>query len=326
MKNFEKYSKSVFPSKVFPENSVLKKLQKDALDSGMENIDNSLLDNPVVANSWWLLSNANVVRDRMAIKDWSFDWKDPDERNNRAEFWKQIAKEVGDMNPNSPESVNLVLKQYFSRFGLNSEADRQKAYKRIHTAYYWKNRIWQPYAYNYNGKWQYLDMWNISWEEIKDILWYTFQWTVRKDCFSSRKLPPEMENALKSFQTFFEEAFEKEILNNSLVIKEAFKADWIKTEPMLLWSRNVYKDVFAGDWEYEYDNTEIWDETDVFKKDWKKRRKAQKRAFQSWRFINHDIAQIEKSFKNRLPSSSYRVITQDTSSDIETRIKRLNAT
>ena len=326
MKNFEKYSKSVFPSKVFPENSVLKKLQKDALDSGMENIDNSLLDNPVVANSWWLLSNANVVRDRMAIKDWSFDWKDPDERNNRAEFWKQIAKEVGDMNPDSPESVNLVLNQYFSRFGLNSEADRQKAYKRIHTAYYWKNRIWQPYAYNYNGKWQYLDMWNISWEEIKDILWYTFQWTVRKDCFSSRKLPPEMENALKSFQTFFEEAFEKGILNNSLVIKEAFKADWIKTEPMLLWSRNVYKDVFAGDWEYEYDNTEIWDETDVFKKDWKKRRKAQKRAFQSWRFINHDIAQIEKSFKNRLPSSSYRVITQDTSSDIETRIKRLNAT
>ncbi len=323
MNAFEKYSKSRFPAKTFPENSILKKLQSDALDSGMENIDNSLLDNPVVANSWWLLSNANVVRDRMAIRDGSFDWKDPDERNNRAEFWKQITREVWNMDAKSPESVSLVLKQYFSRFGLNSEADRQKAYKRIHTAYYWRNRIWQPYTYNYNGKWQYLDMWNISWEEIKDILWYTFQWTVRKDCFSSRKLPPEMENALKSFQTFFEEAFEKGTLNNSLVIKEAFKSDWIKTEPMLLWSRNVYKDVFAGDWEYEYDNTEIWDNADEFK-DWKKRRKAQKRAFQSWRFINHDIAQIEKSFKNRLPSSSYRVITQDTSSDIETRINRSN--
>ena len=35
--------------------------------------------------------------------------------------------------------------------------------------------------------------------------------------------------------------------------------------------------------------------------------------------------QIEKSFKNRLPSGSYRVITQDTSSDIATRIQWLNA-
>jgi hypothetical protein len=34
-----------------------------------------------------------------------------------------------------------------------------------------------------------------------------------------------MENALKKFQAFFEEAFEKGTLNNSLVIKEAFKAD-----------------------------------------------------------------------------------------------------
>ncbi|MBQ5944845.1 hypothetical protein IJL65_00065 [bacterium] len=45
------------------------------------------------------------------------------------------------MNTDSPESVNLVLKQYFSRFGLNSEADRQKAYKRITTAYFRKDKI-----------------------------------------------------------------------------------------------------------------------------------------------------------------------------------------
>jgi hypothetical protein len=51
MEDFEEYSKSIFPSKIFPENSILKKLQTDVLDSGMENIDNSLLDNPVVANS-----------------------------------------------------------------------------------------------------------------------------------------------------------------------------------------------------------------------------------------------------------------------------------
>ena len=325
MKEFEKYSKSIFPAKKFTNNPVLKKLQVDVLDSGMENIDNSLLDNPVVANSWWLLSNANVVRDRMAIKDGAFDWKDPDERNNRALFWDQIAIEVSNMDTSSPESANLVLNQYFSRFGLNSESDRQKAYRRIKTAYYWRDKIWQPFKYDFNWKKQLLDMWNISWEEIKDILRYTFQWTVRKDCFSSRKLPPEMEKALKEFQNFFEKAFDKWTLNKPTVIKNAFKADWINTEPMLLWSRNVYKDVFAWDWEFEYDNTEIWDESDAFSKDPKKKRKAQKRAFQSWRFINYEIAQIEKSFKNRLPSGSYRPVTQDTSSDIETRIQWLNA-
>jgi hypothetical protein len=114
------------------------------------------------------------------------------------------------------------------------------------------------------------------------------------------------------------------MLKNASVEKNAFKSSDIRIEEMLLWSRNVYKDVFAGDWELEYDTTEIWDETDAFK-DWKKRRKAQKRAFQSWRFINHDIAQIEKSFKNRLPTGSYRVITQDTSSDIAARIRWLDA-
>ncbi|MBR4633778.1 hypothetical protein IKO50_02175 [bacterium] len=51
MEDFENYSKSIFPSKAFSSNAVLKKLQSDALDSGMENIDNSLLDNPLVANS-----------------------------------------------------------------------------------------------------------------------------------------------------------------------------------------------------------------------------------------------------------------------------------
>ncbi len=320
MEDFEEYSKSIFPSKIFPENSILKKLQTDVLDSGMENIDNSLLDNPVVANSWWLLSNANVVRDRMAIKDGVFDWKDPEERDNRAKFWEQIANEVENMHPDSPESVNLVLNQYFSRFGLNSEADRQKAYKRITTAYYWKDKIGEEFTYDYNGKWQYLDMWTISGEEIKDILWYTFYWTVRKDCFSSRKLPTQMENALKNFQTFFYKAFETWTLNHPTVIKKAFKAEWTNTEPMLLWSRDLYKEVFVGDWEMEYDNTEIWEEKDAFK-DPKKRRKAQKRAFKSWRFINNELAQIEKSFKNRFPPGSYRTITQDTSSDIETRIR-----
>ena len=91
---------------------------------------------------------------------------------------------------------------------------------------------------------------------------------------------------------------------------------------MELWSRNVYKDVFAGDWEFEYDSTEIWDENEAFK-DPKKRRKAQKRVFQTRDFINYEMAQIEKTFKNRLPKASYRVLTQDTSSNTDVKIERL---
>jgi hypothetical protein len=51
MKDFEEYTKSIFPSKKFPKDSVLDKLQTDALKSDMENIDNTLLENDVVANS-----------------------------------------------------------------------------------------------------------------------------------------------------------------------------------------------------------------------------------------------------------------------------------
>lgn len=321
---FEDYSKSIFPSKSFPKNSVLDELKTSVLKTDMENIDNSLLDNPLVANSGWLLSNANVVRDRMIIKDWIFDWKDPDERNNRAEFWKQIAKEVDNMNENDPESVNLVLNQYFSRFWLNSETDRQKAYKRIKTAYYRRDRIWQPYKYDYNWRWQMLNMWTISPSDIEDVVRYTFQWTVRRDCFSSRKLPLEMENALKSFQNFFWKAFKNEKLKHPSVEKNAFKSSGINIEEMLLWSSSLYKDTMSWDGEFALDDTVIW-EGDNELEDPKKRRKALKRAFQSGRFINYEMAQIEKSFKNRLPTESYRPITQDTSSDIETRIRWLNA-
>ncbi len=314
MKNFEKYSKSKFPSKRFPENSPLQKLQKDALDSWMENIDNSLLDNPLVANSWWLLSNANVVRDRMAIKDWAFDWKDPDERNNRAEFWKQIAKEVGDMSPDSPESVNLVLKQYFSRFGLNSEYDRQESYEWITTAYYWKDRIWREVRYKYNWKEdKKLTMWKISPEDIEDILRYTFKWKVMSSCFSSRRIPTELNDALDNFQKFFEKAFDNNLLQDKLVVSQAFKSWGISITPMFLWSREIYKDVLSGgDNDFADD---IWVGDDDFTND-KQRRKAQKKVFQTWWFINHKIAQIEKSLK-KLPAGMYRPITQDTNHNIE---------
>ena len=326
MQKFEEYSKSIFPAKKFPEGSVLQKLQTDALKSDMENIDNTLLENDVVANSWWLLSNANVVRDRMLIKEGEFDWKDNKEKDNRKKFWKQIISEVETMDSTDPESVKLVLNQYFSWFWLNSEADRQKAYQWVKTAYERKKHVWEPFEYDYTWKWKkewFLDMWKISMEEIEDIIRYTFQWTVRKDHFSSRKLPAEMEGALKAFQNFFRKAFNEGTLEHPIVEKDVFKSSGLDVDIMLLWSRDYYKDIFSWESENPWDYWEVPEDANL-RKDAKERRKAQKRAFQSGRFINHEIAQIEKSFKNRLPKTSYRVITQDTSSDIQTRIRWLN--
>ena len=320
MKEFEKYSKSIFPSKKFPEGSMLKKLQKDTLDPAMENIDNSLLDNPLVANSWWLLSNANVVRDRMAIRDGAFDWKDPDERNNRALFWDRIANEVRDITPNDKEKVNFVLNQYFSWFWLNSEYDRQEAYEWIKTAYHWKDQVWHEVRYKYNWREdKKLTMWRISSEDIKDILRYTFKWKVMSSCFGSRRIPSELNAALEAFQDFFEEAFDNNLLKDNLVVSEAFKSWGINVTPMLLWSREVYKDVLSG-WDNDFaDDIWVWD--DDFTND-KQRRKAQKKAFQTWWFINHKIAQIEKSLK-KLPSGMYRPITQDVKHNIDGLVELL---
>ena len=329
MKDFEEYTKSIFPSKKFPKDSVLDKLQKDALKSDMENIDNTLLENDVVANSGWLLSNANVVRDRMLIKEGEFEWKDPKEKDNRKKFWKQITDEVRELEKNhsdDPESVKLVLNQYFSRFWLNSESDRQKAYQWVKTAYEWKKHVWQRVEYDYTWKWKkewYIDMGVVSMKEIEDIIRYTFQWTVRKDHFSSRKLPAEMEEALKAFQDFFRSAFKKWTLEHPVIKEEVFKSSDLDVDVLLLWSRELYKDIFSWEGDNPWDFWEVPQEGANFKRDAKERRKAQKRAFQSWRFINHEIAQIEKSFKNRLPKTSYHVITQDTSSDIQTRIRLL---
>ena len=320
MQEFEKYSKSDFPSKKFPENPVLKELQEDALNTWMENIDNSLLDNPVVANSWWLLSNANVVRDRMAIKDGAFDWKDPDERNNRALFRKKIASELRDIDRNDEEKVNFVLNQYFSWFGLNSEYDRQEAYEWINTAYHWRNQIWHEVRYKYNWREdRKLTMWTISPEDIKDILRYTFKWKVMSSCFSSRRIPSELNDALDEFQKFFEKAFDDNLLKDSLVVSNAFKSWDISISPMLLWSREVYKDVLSGGDNDFADDIWVWD--DDFTND-KQRRKAQKKAFQIWWFINHKIAQIEKSLK-KLPPGMYRPITQDVNHNAEDLIELL---
>jgi hypothetical protein len=50
MKEFEEYSKVTFRSKDFSDKPILNGLQKETLNPGTENINNSLLENPLIAN------------------------------------------------------------------------------------------------------------------------------------------------------------------------------------------------------------------------------------------------------------------------------------
>jgi hypothetical protein len=293
------------------------------IDEDVEEFDRWLLDNPTIVNNW-LLTNINVVYDRLRIEDWEFKWKDSDDIANKKKFWEDVEKSI-DLNKSSdPKYVDFVLNKYFSRFGLSSVQDRQQAYQRIKTAYHRNEKKWKKVLYDYNGKWRnnstWLDM-GIIWDkEIEDIIRYTFQWTVRKDCFSARKLPVELENALKKFQNLFSLAFKNKTLDDKSLKSSAFKSENYDPQIMYLWSNKYYKEVLS--WDENSFEIDDWTWDDDFTND-KQRKKAQKRAFQNWWFINHKMAQIEKSFKNRLPSGSYHPITQDTSFDIEKKIKLL---
>lgn len=293
MENFEKYSRN-FRNKQFPLNSTLDKLQKNAKESGMENINNSILKNPYIANSWWLLSNANVARDRMSIRDGEFEWNDNDEKNNRKNFWNKIAIEVS-TTPVNVENTKLLLKQYLDRFQIS---DKEKAYRWIKTAYENKEKIGQINQYkDKNGNWD--DMGIISQKEIESIIRYTFQWRVMSEHFSGRKLPPEMVKALKAFQEKFREAFNLEILDgnkNPTIIQEIFGIWNVKKiETLNLWSWNLYNETVT--WRR---NILSNNENDL------KNRIGN--HFVTWNFINHDIANMESRLSN-LPDGDYCKVT-----------------
>ena len=295
MNSFEKYSKSEFPTKPFPKNSILGKLQESVLDTWMENMDNSLLDNPLVANSGWLLSNSNVVHDRMSIRDGEFDWKDPDERNNRKEFWMNIAKEVNRMSAGNLQDVKLLLRQYCSWFGLS---DGEEIYKWIKTAYYRKNYIWREITYKDSNR-NEDSMWVIGSKEINSIIWYNFKWRVMSWRFRGNRLPPEMHDALNAFQNKFKEAFENDNLNNDEIIKDIFNVGNKNNIGVLwLWSWSCYNTNVTG-----RENSDSDDDT--------KAKNRIKRNFTSWNFINYYIANMEKSFRN-LPSGDYIPVTTGT--------------
>ena len=75
---------------------ILEKFKKSLLDENVEEFDRWLLENPVIVNNG-LLTNINVVSDRLKFEDWEFKWKDSDDISNKRKFRNDVKIEINNI-------------------------------------------------------------------------------------------------------------------------------------------------------------------------------------------------------------------------------------
>jgi len=292
---------------------ILEKFKKSLLDEDVEEFDRWLLDNPTMVNNW-LLTNINVVSDRLRIEDWEFKWKDSDDIANKKKFWGNIKESVKNLEKDAgdPKTVSFVLNKYFSWFWINSAEERQNIRKWINTAYYYKNKVnenWWTYNIWHktkikNDSWNIIDetipVWKIDWTDITKILLYWLEGNVRsRPPLSWKILPTELKAALDEFQKFFDIAFHSWALSRPEV-NDAFKnKSWNldNNDIFLLWWWDVYKEIARkDDGILESDDTEY---------NWNFRSLPLKKKKSIWRsilrdddkYINPHMENIEKVLK-----------------------------
>lgn len=242
-KDFSHYSE--------PQKSILNKFKKSLLEEDVEEFDRGLLDNPTIVNNW-LLTNINVVSDRLRIDEWEFRWKDSDDINNKKIFWKDVQSDIKNKDSSNPDDVNFVLNKYLSRFWMNSTESRQEIYRRINTAHYYKELVDK---HNWIRRWVHktkswpVPIWVITKKDVDKVLLYALEWNIRTRCGQLRwqQLPQELKEALDTFQTFFTNAFYNKndnILCHNIVRSWAFKSwNLWKDDRFLLWWRDQYKNI-----------------------------------------------------------------------------------
>ena len=317
MKELDEYFSNLpmndFPNVKDPEKKkILEKFKKWLIEEDVEEFDRWLLDNPTIVNNG-LLTNINVVSDRLRIDEWEFKWKDSDDINNKKEFWKNITTSVSSLDANDSKSVDFVLNKYFTWFWLNSAQERQNVYKRINTAYHYKGAISQhggtcalTYDKRIKRNWTIIEeaipVWIIQKRDIDRILLYGLEWNVRsRPPLSWKILPKELKDALDAFQEFFMKAFD----NNTLISKDvkngAFKLnvwDYKEDSRYLLWWWNVYKKIARKD---EY-TVEATDDTEYNGNFYELKEAEQKKIRRSILrdedlYINPHMENIEKTLK-----------------------------
>ena len=288
-----------------PKRSVIQKFQNAMSDSRRDDTDRKILENAEVVSNW-LLSSVEVVEKRMKIKNWKFNGDNIDEDNNMIEFRDNVTTDINSKNASDPREVAFVLEKFINRFGI----DNQQIYTWIKTADHRnKNRGYFPWPY---GPSLDLNMWNIWDKEIDSILWYAFMWNARRSRWLwCDILPDQLYNTLVAFKEFFIKAFKSgsNTLLDPYVIDEGFKPKNKDAKPLFMWSRDVYDQVLAWDWESQYFINDIDNPDDNLKSaDPEKRRKAKEKTrrsiLRSPDFINSGIADIEKKLKFNLSPDS----------------------
>lgn len=298
-KNFDDYSKHKFKYKHFPEGSTLYNLQKELKNPKTKEVYRPMLKNSLIANSWWLSSNNDIVEDRYQFRDWVFAWEEVKQQEERAKFWKGISKELdlsqkgpNRLNPSNPNDLDLVLTQFLDRFNLDSESDKHEIFTRIKTADLRKDRKWQ---HSYVPREGGIDMWVIGDKEINSIIWYAFKWNALFNCFSCRKLPKELDDALNNFYLFFKKAFEENTFKKSKIIHESFG----------IVDENDFAELKVGSWDVY---ASAIDSNNNLRRDNDQTKNDQGKELLSSRFINSKIAQMEKNFRDRWLGNQYKPI------------------
>ncbi len=247
---------SKMPTNDFPDvedshkKQVLEKFKKALIEEDVEEFDRWLLENPTIVNNG-LLTNINVVSDRLKFEDWEFKWKDSDDISNKRKFRKDVQTAVNNRNYNDPKDVNFVLDKYFSRFWLRSSENRQNVFKWVNTAYHYQKMVdesWWRYSCTHQwwqGTWEKFDfpLWTITQKDVDKVLLYAFEWKVWERLWWAI-LPDELKKALDAFQDFFYNAFKNNSLKDKDVKGGSFKSWNIWEDDILwLWWWDAYKKI-----------------------------------------------------------------------------------
>ena len=332
---FAKMPTNDFPDVEDPyKKQILEKFKKSLLDEDVEEFDRWLLENPTIVNNG-LLTNINVVSDRLKFEDGEFKWKDSDDISNKRKFRKDVQTAVNNRNYKDPKDVNFVLDKFFSRFQLRSSENRQNIFKWINTAYYYQKMVdenWWTYQCTHqwkNENWKKFDfpLWTITQKDVDKVLLYAFEWKVWERLWWAI-LPAELKEALEAFQNFFNNAFKEWALKDKNVKNGAFKSWTLWDDDLfLLWWWDAYKKIR----EKEISNSNDIDDAESVD-DYNKLKRGQKREItrrifnDDDNYINPEMESMYKTLKRRNSlSEKWKLsIASDTQIRITDLQKKLN--
>ncbi len=314
---------------------ILEKFKKSLLDEDVEEFDRWLLENPTIVNNG-LLTNINVVSDRLKFEDGEFKWKDSDDISNKRRFRNDVAKAIKARNYHDPKDVNFVLDKYLSWFWLRSSENRQNIYKWINTAYHYQKMVNESggtYQCSHqwkNENWKNFDfpLWTITQKDVDKVLLYAFEWKVWERLWWAI-LPAELKEALDAFQNFFNDAFKEWSLKDNYVKSQAFRS-WTlwDDDQFLLWWWDAYKKIR----EKEISNSNDIDDAESIDdlKDLKRgqKREITRRIFNDDdNYINPEMESMYKTLKRRnsLDEKWKLSISSDTQVRIIDLQKKLNS-